>query len=170
MSVSAAIVRILANTGRGVEEIISVAEAMERGDQARAVFDLVAELQRLEASNEVIAIAVCGLAVSINDGNKKLAPNCRTPSPNPDARDSNRARRNMPNNVWRELRATVLAEDEFSCQYCGSRDNLTCDHVLPLARGGGNERSNLTTACRSCNSSKGDRTPNEWSPPIGGWN
>lgn len=35
--------------------------------------------------------------------------------------------------------------------------DLTADHVVPLARGGTNERSNLTVLCRGCNARKRDR-------------
>lgn len=63
---------------------------------------------------------------------------------------------------WRSLRAAVFARDGFVCTYCGSDQNLACDHIFPRSRGGANTMSNLTTACRSCNSSKRDRTPEEW--------
>ncbi|MGF1467067.1 MAG: HNH endonuclease [Sandaracinaceae bacterium] len=61
-------------------------------------------------------------------------------------------------------RANVLARDGFACQYCGetlpSRD-LTLDHVVPRARGGGTTWENTVTACRPCNGRKGNRTPEE---------
>ena len=44
-----------------------------------------------------------------------------------------------------------------ACYYCGHRDNLTVDHVVPLVRGGPEEAVNLIWACRSCNSSKNGR-------------
>ena len=43
------------------------------------------------------------------------------------------------------------------CVTCGSRVDLTADHVLPLDNGGTNAPSNLQVLCRSCNSSKGNR-------------
>lgn len=51
---------------------------------------------------------------------------------------------------------------EYSCAYCGSPHRLTFDHVMPLARGGEHTIANIVPACRSCNSSKKDRTPEEW--------
>jgi hypothetical protein len=36
------------------------------------------------------------------------------------------------------------------------------DHVVPLEQGGANDISNLVPACRSCNASKRDRTPEQW--------
>jgi 5-methylcytosine-specific restriction endonuclease McrA len=33
-------------------------------------------------------------------------------------------------------RRSILARDDYTCQYCGSRSNLTIDHVFPRHRGG----------------------------------
>ena len=41
------------------------------------------------------------------------------------------------------------------CQICGSEDNLTIDHIIPIAKGGSSELNNLQPLCRSCNSKKG---------------
>jgi 5-methylcytosine-specific restriction endonuclease McrA len=51
-----------------------------------------------------------------------------------------------------------------ACVYCGTRDDLTIDHIVPLSRGGLNVRANLQSACKPCNSSKwiGDH-PWRWS-------
>lgn len=62
----------------------------------------------------------------------------------------------------RKYQAEVFARDGFRCRYCSSVENLTLDHIFPLSRGGNNDLSNLATACNSCNSSKGNRTPEEW--------
>lgn len=35
-------------------------------------------------------------------------------------------------------RRNVLIRDQFCCQYCGVRTNLTIDHVMPLSKGGRN--------------------------------
>lgn len=58
-----------------------------------------------------------------------------------------------------ELREAVFNRDNYQCRYCRSIRDLTIDHVLPGSRGGTNMMENLVTACRSCNSSKGNRTP-----------
>ena len=44
------------------------------------------------------------------------------------------------------------------CFYCGSIGNLSLDHIVPQATQLNHSWDNLITACRSCNSSKGDRT------------
>jgi 5-methylcytosine-specific restriction endonuclease McrA len=74
----------------------------------------------------------------------------------------NRHRRGMSDIAWRKLRQQIFERDAFECQYCGSSHNLTCDHIIPLVRGGTNETSNLATACRSCNSSKGHKDIGDW--------
>ena len=33
-------------------------------------------------------------------------------------------------------RFNVFLRDRFSCQYCGDRDDLTFDHLMPRSRGG----------------------------------
>ena len=62
-----------------------------------------------------------------------------------------------------------LADDERlkmvlpqACCYCGSRDFLSVDHLIPTKRGGANTGDNLVWACRSCNSSKCARDALEW--------
>lgn len=160
MGVTAEILRILSDGGKDVRDAIVVARAMECGDDARRIFDLVDELGRLEASPEVIAIAVYGFAESINTSNIKCGPHPR--DSHTDTKDSNRSRRGMPDNHWRVLRQQIFDRDDYLCQYCGADHDLTCDHIIPLVRGGTNDNENLTTACRSCNSSKGDRLIGEW--------
>lgn len=58
-------------------------------------------------------------------------------------------------------RKNVLRRDRFRCQYCGKRDKLTIDHVLPKSRGGRDTWENLVAACVPCNNRKGSRTPEE---------
>ena len=67
--------------------------------------------------------------------------------------------------IWREMRERIFARDDYTCQYCGERGKkLECDHIHPVAKGGGHEDDNLTTACFACNRSNRDKTINEWRP------
>ena len=52
-------------------------------------------------------------------------------------------------------RFNLFLRDEFCCQYCGSRGDLTFDHVVPRARGGITSWENVVAACSSCNLKKG---------------
>ncbi|MGI8748236.1 MAG: HNH endonuclease [Deinococcus sp.] len=63
-------------------------------------------------------------------------------------------------------RRNVLRRDAFRCQYCGSHDDLTIDHVFPRSRGGRHGWENVVTACRGCNQRKGSRTPDEAGMPL----
>ncbi len=58
-------------------------------------------------------------------------------------------------------RHNVFRRDNNRCQYCFSTDELTLDHVMPKSRGGKSTWDNLVTACKRCNSKKGDFTPQE---------
>jgi 5-methylcytosine-specific restriction endonuclease McrA len=48
------------------------------------------------------------------------------------------------------------------CIYCGSGDNITIEHRLPVSKGGDNSFYNLAPACLSCNSSKRQKTEDEY--------
>lgn len=51
--------------------------------------------------------------------------------------------------TWRYIKKKVFERDE-KCLWCGSKENLTCDHIIALKDGGTNDFSNLRTLCRSC--------------------
>jgi hypothetical protein len=66
-------------------------------------------------------------------------------------------------------RRNIFLRDEYHCRYCGEElgsNELTVDHILPKSRGGGNTWENLATSCVKCNSTKGDRTPEEAEMPL----
>ncbi len=58
-------------------------------------------------------------------------------------------------------RFNLFLRDSFACQYCGSPEELTFDHVIPKSRGGRTSWENIVTACAPCNLAKGGRTPAE---------
>lgn len=79
-----------------------------------------------------------------------------------DAAKTARYRQRGGGAISQELRQSVFSRDKHKCVYCLSPKNLSCDHVIPVSKGGGTTFENLATACRSCNSSKRDKTPAEW--------
>ena len=58
-------------------------------------------------------------------------------------------------------RREILRRDNHCCQYCGSTKRLTIDHVIPRSRGGTHTWDNVVIACERCNTTKGNRTPEE---------
>ena len=61
-------------------------------------------------------------------------------------------------------RRNLFARDRNQCQYCGKHfptADLSIDHVLPRAQGGGESWENLVCACLWCNAKKGGRTPDQ---------
>ncbi len=58
-------------------------------------------------------------------------------------------------------RFNVFLRDRFSCQYCGKKEDLTFDHVIPRSRGGQTRWDNVTTACAPCNLAKGGDMPDK---------
>jgi len=63
-------------------------------------------------------------------------------------------------------RFNVFLRDKFECQYCGSKENLTFDHVIPRRLGGKTTWENIIAACGSCNMKKGGRTPKQANMPV----
>lgn len=63
--------------------------------------------------------------------------------------------------ITKANRLAIYLRDDFACAYGGRAlkgaepAEVTLDHLLPRCAGGGNEATNLITACRSCNSSRG---------------
>ena len=58
-------------------------------------------------------------------------------------------------------RFNVFLRDHFQCQYCGARDDLTFDHVIPRSKGGLTTWENVVAACAPCNLKKANRMPSE---------
>lgn len=59
-------------------------------------------------------------------------------------------------------RHSILARDNYACQYCGAKGReLTIDHVVPRWCGGVHSWDNLVACCRKCNLKKGDKTPSQ---------
>lgn len=51
-----------------------------------------------------------------------------------------------------------------ACLNCGTTDDLTIDHVVPMAKGGANYPDNLQSLCQDCNEKKFTKTT-DYRPP-----
>ena len=70
----------------------------------------------------------------------------------------------------------VFAKTDFHCAYCGKKlrqrndsgntyytcDDATIDHIVLRSKGGSNNLDNLLPCCRSCNTSKGTKSLEEF--------
>ena len=50
------------------------------------------------------------------------------------------------------------------CAYCGMKGKLTREHFIPVTKRGTYTKDNIIPVCKSCNSSKCDRSFFEWYP------
>lgn len=55
-----------------------------------------------------------------------------------------------------EVKAFVWERDDGRCINCGAEDELQFDHVIPVAKGGGNTIDNIQVLCGDCNRQKSD--------------
>lgn len=58
-----------------------------------------------------------------------------------------RAKTKLTKQIWQQ----VLLKYDGKCIYCGTMDNITIEHKMPISRGGTNDFDNLAPACYSCN-------------------
>lgn len=69
-----------------------------------------------------------------------------------------------------QLRQLFGTRKRRPCTYCGRKlttETATVDHVLAFSRGGYERRSNLTIACRECNSRKGSMSREDFLKLLG---
>lgn len=78
------------------------------------------------------------------------------------SRNHNRRVRLANTESFTVLRKEIRRLYRNKCFNCGSAENQSIDHVVPLARGGRHSIGNLITLCTNCNSSKGSKTLSEW--------
>lgn len=65
--------------------------------------------------------------------------------------------------LWKSICKSVFVRDNYTCTYCGQiGGKLEADHILAVSKGGNNELSNLTTACRRCNRRKRDKSAEQF--------
>jgi len=85
-------------------------------------------------------------------------------------RNSSQKRRAIMRNCDTRLvtKAELVKIYGSKCFYCGSIEQITVDHIIPISRGGRHAIGNLAPACYSCNASKNKKTITEWKK-VRGW-
>ena len=80
--------------------------------------------------------------------------------------NSRRARKLNQSGVVTRTLTDMVIEQGYICNLCNKVfENVlefTIDHIVPLARGGLHDDSNLQALCAFCNGSKGAKTPDEY--------
>jgi hypothetical protein len=78
---------------------------------------------------------------------------------------NNHLRREKIRSVGRAESAQIsrtAMESSKECVYCGSQENLSLDHFIPLSRGGSHNLDNLVVACLHCNKKKSTIDAIKW--------
>ncbi len=74
------------------------------------------------------------------------------------AREREKARKLRKSQWWKNELAKGI------CHYCGKKfppEELTMDHIVPVARGGKSVKGNVVPCCKNCNNEKKYLTPAE---------
>lgn len=65
---------------------------------------------------------------------------------------------NRRSNYTRSVKKRILKDSAYgrceTCRIWKPREELTVDHIVPIAMGGKNEKSNMQLLCRSCHTEK----------------
>jgi 5-methylcytosine-specific restriction endonuclease McrA len=79
---------------------------------------------------------------------------------NPEIKRSSEAKRKakkLENGVFLILKKELKILYSSPCYFCGSKDKIHADHIIPLSRGGRHSIGNLQPLCASCNISKNNK-------------
>ena len=60
----------------------------------------------------------------------------------------------MRKQIKNRIAQAIFKRDKYTCQYCGSNENLSVDHIKPITKGGTDRTINLITSCLPCNRKK----------------
>ena len=63
-----------------------------------------------------------------------------------------------PTSASASTRFNFFLRDEFKCQYCGSKGDMTFDHIVPRSKGGRTTWENVVASCQKCNLRKGSKS------------
>lgn len=69
------------------------------------------------------------------------------------------------NRISLDYKKIIYKRSGCSCQICGCElafEEMSVDHIIPLAKGGDDQMDNLQCACKICNSFKQDLLPRDF--------
>lgn len=66
----------------------------------------------------------------------------------------------LTSSQWEKIKSHF----DNKCAYCGKEKQLEMEHFIPLTKLGEFTHNNIIPACKSCNSSKGNKDFSEWYP------
>lgn len=89
--------------------------------------------------------------------------------------DPTRTSQHQPLGRWirTDLRLAIYLRDNFFCLICGKDlagadpEEITLDHIITKAQGGGNQPDNVYTCCKACNCSRQADTLEKFAPHEG---
>lgn len=101
----------------------------------------------------------------VNQANRQNADKLAKPSTKKSATTQSQSQQQQGKNkrsryIATSVRVSVLNRDKYKCVFCGKNAKhveLEVDHIIPFAKGGSNDISNLQTLCFDCNRGKGVR-------------
>jgi 5-methylcytosine-specific restriction endonuclease McrA len=94
---------------------------------------------------------------------KQRVKDYRKQYPEKKAELKHRARARMiDNGIYKISNKFLKRLYQSPCVMCKTTEDISADHVIPIARGGRHSEGNLQPLCRSCNSSKNAKTMSEW--------
>ena len=117
----------------------------EENASRRSKYDYVKESERYESRKESVLLKKKEWRANNKDKQTLQSEKRR-------AREANTS-----NSLTQEEWEYIKVYFENKCAYCGKDLSLERDHVIALTKGGGLEYGNIVPACKSCNSSKGNK-------------
>jgi 5-methylcytosine-specific restriction endonuclease McrA len=169
---TASVIQILQERGLTAGQIALAAALIEsRADGEDLIRSMIAGLETSKRPHELAAFVegLCPILTrkpprqDLRSDRANVRRECPPCGPNERWGHDGRITPRLPEKQWWPLRNSVVSDGEWTCHYCGEQNERMCaDHVVPLSRGGTNERQNLVCCCIPCNSSKADRLLSEW--------
>jgi len=107
--------------------------------------------------NDKIHISDKGMELLLEDWIKRNSNNCGVPLILSYLEKRLTKKIKLDRYISKQIRIDVLNKYNHTCVFCGSKQNLEIDHILPVSKNGLSEFSNLQVLCKSCNIKKSNK-------------